>query len=102
MGIDRGIVTVVDAPDHHVRATRTDLGEGQFHAVDGCAIAGPHLDTLPRVTFAEAQRDGGRKGAGIAAAGILRGTDNDVAHIGQHVDQTPDTLRLITIIIGNK
>ena len=29
--------------------------EGQFHAVDGCAVAGPHLDTLPRVTFAEAQ-----------------------------------------------
>ena len=102
MGIDRSVVAMVDATDDHIRPTRTDLRECQLHAVDGCTVAGPDLNTLTLFAHLEAEGDGGREGAGIAAAGIVRGTDDNVTHIRQHLGKAPDALRQITVIVGNE
>ena len=81
MGIDRSVVAVVNATNDHIRLTRADLGECQLHAINGCTVARPYLNTLPLLTYLEAQGDGCREGTGVAAAGIIRSANNDVTHI---------------------
>ena len=52
MGIDGGVVAVIDAADDHIRPSGTDFGQGHLHTIDRCAVARPDFDTfalLPKI-----------------------------------------------------
>ena len=102
MYIDRSIVTMVDTAYHHIRLPWYYLSQSHLHTIDGRTIARPYFKTLMLLTQANPQWFCGRERTRIAAPSRLRGTDNDISHVGQHLHKHTNTLRIIPIIIGNQ
>ena len=100
MGVDRGIVAMVDTTDDHVgSAPATELAQGNLHTVNRSAAARPHLKVLTFATEFETKRGGCREGARESAAGRFGGTNNQISHARKHFNETAQTLGMIAVII---
>ena len=102
VGIDRGIIAMVDTADNHIRKALADIGQRHFYTVNRCAVARPHLYPLLLAAQLQAQGDACREGARVSAASIVGGTDDDISYILQHVYQAVNAFGLIAVIIGNE
>ena len=97
-----GIVSVVDATDHEVRTTRTDLLKGQFHTVNGCSTAGHNAEVRFASHLAQLYRTGGSYGTGCTRASTI-GSHHDNVTQGLHqFGQFSDALCLVSIVVGNE
>ena len=102
MGVDGGIVAVVDTTNDEGWTAGTQLGQGHFHAVNRTAVARPYGHAGLLTTLFQRQRYGWREGTRHAAAVPLRGTDEYLAIVAHHAYKFLQTLGMVAVVVRDE
>ena len=97
-----GVVPVVDAREYQVGAEVAETVQGEFYAIDGCAVARIEVDAAARGLRGEPQRHVHRDGARLSRAGGVGGYDPHFAEVGDEIGEVLQPLGGDAVVVGDE